>query len=110
MWTLLTRLNPLRWIILGLIRFYQLIISPLLGPRCRFYPTCSHYTQEAIQTHGLLCGTWLGIKRISRCHPGNEGGVDPVPICGCGQKKASEPDHPDTAQRTEQNSLKHHNY
>lgn len=62
-----------------IIRAYQLLISPLLGPRCRFYPSCSHYGIEALQTHGLLKGSWLTLKRISRCHPGNEGGVDLVP-------------------------------
>lgn len=62
-----------------IIRAYQLLISPLLGPRCRFYPSCSHYGIEALQTHGLLKGSWLTLKRISRCHPGNEGGIDLVP-------------------------------
>jgi uncharacterized protein len=63
----------------GVIRAYQLLISPLLGPRCRFYPSCSHYGIEALQTHGLLKGSWLILKRISRCHPGSEGGIDLVP-------------------------------
>lgn len=63
----------------GIIRAYQLLISPLLGPRCRFYPSCSHYGIEALQTHGLWKGSWLTLKRISRCHPGSEGGVDLVP-------------------------------
>lgn len=61
------------------IRLYQLAISPLLGPRCRFYPSCSHYSIEALQTHGLLKGSWLSIKRILRCHPGSAGGIDLVP-------------------------------
>ncbi|VAW45040.1 Membrane protein insertion efficiency factor YidD [hydrothermal vent metagenome] len=73
--------NPIYWLLLGIIRFYQLFISPILGPRCRFYPTCSHYTIEAIQQHGVLKGGWLAIKRIVRCHPYNPGGVDPVPPC-----------------------------
>ncbi|MEM7081342.1 MAG: membrane protein insertion efficiency factor YidD [Pseudomonadota bacterium] len=51
----------------------------MLAPRCRFYPTCSHYAAEAVQTHGAGKGTWLSIKRIARCHPLNEGGVDLVP-------------------------------
>jgi len=62
-----------------IIRIYQLFVAPLLGPRCRFYPSCSHYTAEAITVHGALLGSWLGIKRIARCHPWNAGGYDPVP-------------------------------
>ncbi|OAJ33078.1 membrane protein insertion efficiency factor YidD [Piscirickettsia salmonis] len=62
-----------------LIRLYQLIVSPLLGPRCRFYPSCSHYAIEAIQTHGFFRGIALTVKRLLRCHPGCEGGIDPVP-------------------------------
>ncbi|NPA73065.1 MAG: membrane protein insertion efficiency factor YidD [Gammaproteobacteria bacterium] len=75
--------NPIGWLLRILIRIYQLFISPILGPRCRFYPSCSHYAQEALIQHGVLCGSWLAIKRIFRCHPGNPGGVDPVPSCGC---------------------------
>lgn len=66
-------------ILLGLVRFYQLVISPLLGPRCRFQPTCSHYAIEAIQRHGGLKGGWLAAKRIARCHPWGGFGYDPVP-------------------------------
>jgi putative membrane protein insertion efficiency factor len=69
----------MRFVLKFLIRGYQLAISPLFGPRCRFYPSCSHYAMEAIETHGALLGTWLTIKRISRCHPFHEGGFDPVP-------------------------------
>ena len=61
------------------IRAYQLLVSPLLGPRCRFYPSCSSYALEAIRTHGALRGTWLGGRRLLRCHPWNPGGLDPVP-------------------------------
>ncbi|WP_051347107.1 membrane protein insertion efficiency factor YidD [Thiomicrorhabdus chilensis] len=79
-------MNPIKWLLIGIVRFYQLFISPLLGPRCRFYPSCSNYTIEAIKQHGVLCGSWLAIKRIGRCHPANPGGVDPVPECGCHAK------------------------
>jgi putative membrane protein insertion efficiency factor len=69
----------MRYVLKYLIRGYQLAISPLLGPRCRFYPSCSQYGIEAIETHGSLRGVWLTMKRISRCHPWHEGGFDPVP-------------------------------
>ena len=61
------------------IRFYQYAISPLLGPSCRFKPTCSHYMIEAIEEWGIFKGTWLGIKRITKCHPWGPHGHDPVP-------------------------------
>jgi len=67
----------LRFLIL-LIKAYQLI-SPLFGPKCRFYPSCSHYALLAFQRHGLLKGGWLTLRRISKCHPFNPGGYDPVP-------------------------------
>lgn len=62
-----------------LIRLYQLALSPLLGQCCRFYPTCSHYMIEALKDHGFCKGIWLGLKRISKCHPFRVGGLDPVP-------------------------------
>ncbi|MEI7612115.1 MAG: membrane protein insertion efficiency factor YidD [Betaproteobacteria bacterium] len=62
-----------------LIRFYQYGISPMLGPRCRFLPTCSEYTAEAVTKYGAFKGLRLGLKRIFRCHPWNSGGFDPVP-------------------------------
>ncbi|MCW8927179.1 MAG: membrane protein insertion efficiency factor YidD [Xanthomonadales bacterium] len=65
--------------ILGLIRLYQLTLSPLLGQHCRFTPSCSQYTSEAIRKYGAAKGSWLGIKRILRCQPFCEGGHDPVP-------------------------------
>ncbi|MFO6424589.1 membrane protein insertion efficiency factor YidD [Motilimonas sp. KMU-193] len=71
--------SPLQWLAIGLIKSYQILISPLLGPRCRFHPTCSHYAIEAIKTHGLVKGCWLAGKRLIKCHPLNPGGYDPVP-------------------------------
>jgi putative membrane protein insertion efficiency factor len=62
-----------------LLRGYKLAISPLLGQRCRFYPSCSEYTMQAIDRFGVVRGGWLGAKRIGRCHPLNPGGLDPVP-------------------------------
>jgi putative membrane protein insertion efficiency factor len=64
---------------LGVVRGYQLLISPLLGPRCRFHPTCSHYAIEAIQRFGAVKGAWLAGRRILKCHPLHPGGEDPVP-------------------------------
>ncbi|MFF2878990.1 membrane protein insertion efficiency factor YidD [Gottfriedia sp. NPDC057991] len=66
-------------ILIGIIRFYQKWISPATPPSCRFYPTCSSYGLEAIQTHGALKGTYLTTKRILKCHPLHPGGYDPVP-------------------------------
>ena len=69
-------------LLLVLIRGYQMLVSPLLGPRCRFYPSCSTYAYEAIVGHGVLRGTWLAVRRLLRCHPWNPGGVDHVPPVG----------------------------
>ncbi len=71
--------NPLVWPVKGVIRLYQWLISPLIGPRCRHLPTCSEYAEEAIERHGLLRGGWLAAKRILRCHPWGTSGYDPVP-------------------------------
>ncbi|MFT3962136.1 membrane protein insertion efficiency factor YidD [Propionivibrio sp.] len=66
-------------LLLVLIRGYKYAISPLLGQNCRFFPSCSEYTAQAIQKHGACKGACLGLKRILRCHPWNPGGFDPVP-------------------------------
>lgn len=67
------------YILIMLVRFYQLALSPLLGRNCRYAPTCSQYTLEAIREWGPLKGSWMGMKRISRCHPWGSHGYDPVP-------------------------------
>jgi putative membrane protein insertion efficiency factor len=66
-------------LLLLLLRGYQLLLSPMLGQRCRFYPSCSHYAIEAIQTHGAARGSWLAVRRLGKCHPWHAGGLDPVP-------------------------------
>jgi putative membrane protein insertion efficiency factor len=68
-----------RGLALLLLRFYKRFISPLLPPMCRFEPTCSVYTMQAVEKYGALRGSWLGIRRLARCHPFNPGGWDPVP-------------------------------
>jgi hypothetical protein len=65
--------------LIGLIQIYRYAISPLLGSRCRFFPSCSQYAVEALKSHGLLKGLWLAVRRIGRCHPWHPGGHDPVP-------------------------------
>lgn len=69
----------MKQLLLALIRIYQYAISPFLGRRCRFFPSCSEYTAEALQKYGAVKGIRLGAKRLSRCHPWNPGGFDPVP-------------------------------
>ncbi|MCP1314566.1 MULTISPECIES: membrane protein insertion efficiency factor YidD [unclassified Halomonas] len=66
-------------VLIALVKVYQYTLSPLLGPRCRFWPSCSSYTVEAIQVHGPFKGGWMAFKRILKCHPGSAGGMDPVP-------------------------------
>lgn len=62
-----------------ILKVYRAVISPLYGDVCRYYPSCSHYTMQAIQQHGVIRGVWLGTRRIARCHPWAEGGIDDVP-------------------------------
>lgn len=85
----------MRRLLTGFIRLYRLCISPLLGQNCRFYPSCSHYAEQAIEQHGLCKGSYLSARRLGRCHPFNAGGYDPVP----------EP-HSDTLQKAPQQAGK----
>jgi putative membrane protein insertion efficiency factor len=66
-------------ILIGLVRLYRYLVSPLLGNNCRFYPSCSEYAEEALRRHGPARGSWLALRRVGRCHPWHPGGVDPVP-------------------------------
>jgi putative membrane protein insertion efficiency factor len=68
----------MRALTLGSLRIYKRWISPLLPSACRYYPTCSEYTMEAVERYGVMRGVWMGVKRIARCHPFHEGGFDPV--------------------------------
>ncbi|MDZ4696360.1 MAG: membrane protein insertion efficiency factor YidD [Deltaproteobacteria bacterium] len=79
-------IEPLVW----LIWLYQKTISPLLGPRCRFHPSCSTYAGQALRTHGLLRGLMLATKRVCRCHPFSPGGIDPVPEITTSTRNKSE--------------------
>ncbi|MEI8035296.1 MAG: membrane protein insertion efficiency factor YidD [Betaproteobacteria bacterium] len=69
----------MKQLLIGLIDFYKRFLSPFMGQHCRFYPTCSSYTRQALLNHGVFKGSWLGIKRILRCNPWFAGGVDEVP-------------------------------
>lgn len=71
-------MSPLRGSLILLIRLYQVLISPLKPPTCRFYPTCSQYAILAVEKYGLFLGAWLAVKRIFKCHPFHPGGYDPV--------------------------------
>lgn len=69
----------LKWLVLRLIRLYQVTLSPIFPAACRYQPTCSHYAYEAVERYGGLKGSWMAVKRISRCRPGGGRGYDPVP-------------------------------
>jgi len=84
-------------LLLVLVRGYQLFVSPLLGPRCRFYPSCSAYAVTALTTHGALRGSWLAVRRLGRCHPWNPGGVDHVPPARPRRGHETPPPHATTA-------------
>jgi uncharacterized protein len=72
----------MRWLLMALVRLYQVTISPMLGPTCRYYPSCSHYALKAVGGHGAIRGSWLAARRLARCHPWTPGGVDLVPAPG----------------------------
>ena len=86
----------MRRLFIGIIKLYQTLISPLLGPNCRFHPTCSHYAIEAIAKHGVIKGGYLSMRRLIKCHPLHEGGLDPVPETNDKQCLflVPDPDHP----------------
>lgn len=73
--------RQVQYVVITVIRIYQRMVSPMLGPRCRFYPSCSEYAIQALRVHGLSKGLALSMRRLVRCHPLNPGGCDPVPEC-----------------------------
>ena len=68
----------MRKLIVGVFRLYKVTVSPLLPSACRYYPSCSQYTSQAVEKYGVVRGLWMGVKRLSRCHPFHAGGLDPV--------------------------------
>ena len=79
----------------SLVRAYQLLLSPLLGPHCRHLPSCSSYALEAIERHGAMRGAWLALRRLSRCHPWGTSGYDPVPpVAGAGERSRARESEP----------------
>ena len=88
------RTNPAALAALGLIKAYQYGIRPMLGQRCRFFPSCSEYTAEAIGSYGVIRGAAMGAKRLAKCHPWHAGGYDPVPEKSAAQTAQSSAAHP----------------
>jgi len=74
-----SRRSVMRRLLIFFVRAYQTVLSPMLPPSCRYYPSCSAYAIEALEKHGALRGSWLAVRRITRCHPFRPGGFDPVP-------------------------------
>ena len=84
--------GPVARVLLALVQGYRLAVSPLLGPRCRFAPSCSAYAAEALVAHGAGRGTWLSVRRVARCHPFHPGGYDPVPAARSHVRPAAVPE------------------
>ncbi|PWN02554.1 membrane protein insertion efficiency factor YidD [Nocardioides silvaticus] len=80
----------MKWLLVALLRGYRAVISPLYGDVCRYYPSCSAYALEAVQTHGSIKGSWLAVRRLGRCHPWAAGGVDHVPAKTSRRDRAAE--------------------
>lgn len=97
-------LDPRRWpkqVLLGLLWVYRSFVSPLTGPTCRYYPSCSQYAVVAVERHGAARGTWLALRRLARCHPWTPGGVDDVPPARTvAHRPAGRPDAADTFARS----------
>jgi len=87
------RVGPLARVLLGLIAVYRALLSPLIGPVCRFEPSCSRYTAQCVERFGAFRGLWLGARRIARCHPFNPGGFDPPPPSAGHQPPPRAPSH-----------------
>ena len=81
----------MKWLLVALLRGYRAVISPIYGEVCRYYPSCSAYALEAVQTHGSIKGSWLAVRRVGRCHPWAAGGVDHVPAKTSRRDRAAEP-------------------
>lgn len=80
----------MRFLLIGLLRLYRALISPLYGQVCRYHPSCSAYALDAVSEHGSMRGSWLAVKRLGRCHPWAAGGYDPVPSAGNPASAASD--------------------
>ncbi|MBE1466528.1 membrane protein insertion efficiency factor YidD [Kibdelosporangium phytohabitans] len=92
------RTGPVAWVLLLPIHVYRKVISPLLPPTCRYYPSCSTYAVEALKTHGAIKGLWLAVWRLLRCNPWSSGGIDPVPPRRPRRKASGTPAHHSSAE------------
>lgn len=89
----------MKWVLVALVRAYQVVVSPFLGQTCRYYPSCSSYAVTALERHGVLRGGWLAVRRLLRCHPWSPGGVDHVPDAGPRRRHADLPARTTSAAR-----------